>query len=200
MDCVIPSHSIRTFCAAISCLSKIGKDLYVEFSPLDGLVTKTINDAKSSYCSFLWQPSFFERCSAPLAAVSAGRKRGLTDDTSSDVKYTCQIPLRALTAVVKQRRGVQSLRVRNETADNHLYLSFEFRVQNNHQDELKIVHRLGVADAEGVCAVASRDGCSEIVVAPKILSRMLEPLKQTTEMALIVNEKHKVSDGLNETS
>jgi hypothetical protein len=190
MDCVIPSHSIRTFCAAISCLSKIGKDLYVEFSPLDGLVTKSLNDAKSSYCIFSWQPSFFERCSAP--PTTAGRKRALTDDT--EIKYTCRIPLRALTAVVKQRRGVQSLRIRNETSGDHLYLSFEFRLQrtSSHHDELKIVHRLGVADAEGVYAVTSRDGASEIVAVPKVLLRMLEPLKQTTEMALIVNEKHKV--------
>ena len=41
-------------------------------------------------------------------------------------------------------------------------------------------------------AVAPKDGCSEIVTVPKLLLRMLEPLKRTSEVALIVNDRHKM--------
>ena len=49
MDCIVPSRSIRTVCAAISALSKIGKDLYVKFDRVNGLILRTLDDAKVSF-------------------------------------------------------------------------------------------------------------------------------------------------------
>jgi hypothetical protein len=70
-------------------------------------------------------------------------------------------------------------------------LSFEFQLQKQ-ASMVRVVHRIGVADAQGVAAVAPKDGCSEIVVNPQVLLRMLEPLKTTAEIALIVNDQHKL--------
>lgn len=202
MDCVIPRHSVRPFCAAIGTLSRTGKELYVDFDPLQGLTLCSLNDAKSAFCSFQWEPTFFERCTAPPPPIPrhVGRKRSLM--SPDDAHYTCRVPLKALTAVVKPRRGVVSLRVRNETSSQHSYLSFEFHMEcssKSSQDTttpaamLRVVHRIGVAaDTDGVDAIASKDGCSELVAAPKVLLRMLEPLKGTSEVALLVNDAHKV--------
>ena len=79
MDVILPSHSLRTFAAAVTCLTKIGKEAYLDFDPLDGLILRTLNDAKSAYAQHRFAPEFFERCSAPPTAVSGlgggGKKR-----------------------------------------------------------------------------------------------------------------------------
>jgi cell cycle checkpoint control protein RAD9A len=188
MDCIIPSHSVRPFCAAIGCLSRMGKDLYVEFDPLEGLTLRALNDAKSAFCSFHFEPSFFERCSAPPT-----RKRALQQEEpdGTDNRYSCRVSLRAMAAIVRPRRHVLSLRLRNESSQQH-YLSFEFQLQKS--GLLTVVHRMGVAeDAQRVAATASREGGSEIVTSPAILIKMLEPLhKRSPEVALIVNDSYKV--------
>ena len=181
MDCTIPSHNVRTFCSAIASMSKIGKDLYVEFDPLDGLNLRTLNDSKSAFCAFYWKPAFFERCTAPPL-----RKRSQEDQV-----YKCRIPMRAMAAITKPRKGVVSLRIQNESSSDHLYLSFAFQLEKNNI-QLCLLHRLGVADADGVSAVADRKDASEIVALPRFLLRMMEPLKKATEVALIVNDKAKI--------
>ena len=185
MDCIIPSHSIRTFGASISALSKIGKDLYVEFDPVDGLILRTLNDAKSAFCEFAFDASYFDRCSS--APTKEKQKRSaLTQE-----RYTCRIPLKAMGAVVRPRKGLVSLRIRNQVSADHLYLAFEFQLQQN-GSQLSVIHRIAVSDSESVTAVAPKEGCSQIVALPRLLIRMLEPLR-TYEVALIINEQHKVS-------
>jgi len=66
MDVIIPSHNIKTFASSITTLSKIGKILYLEFDPLDGLSIRTLNDAKSCFVYFHFEVGFFERCSSSL--------------------------------------------------------------------------------------------------------------------------------------
>jgi cell cycle checkpoint control protein RAD9A len=188
MDCTLSVHAIRTFSSSISALSKIGKDLYVEFDPVDGLILRTLNDAKSAFCEFTYAASYFERCSAaPNSNTTTTKRRSV----SQEDRYTCRIPLKAMGAVVRSRKGVVSLRVRNEVSADHLYLSFEFDVHLN-GNQLKVVHRIAVADSESVAAVAPKDGCSQIVASPRVLSRMLDPLRRFHEVALIINEPHKV--------
>mmetsp|Transcript_14161 Transcript_14161/g.20919 ORF Transcript_14161/g.20919 Transcript_14161/m.20919 type:complete len:320 (+) Transcript_14161:121-1080(+) len=184
MDCTVPSHNVKTFCSAIVSMSKIGKDLYLEFDPLDqGLILRTINDAKSAFSAFTFQPTFFERCVRPPT-----RKR--TQD--SDDTYKCRVPLRALQAITKARKGVVSMRVRNESSAEQLYLSFEFRIQNRNGDVSHVQHKIGVVDAEGVQAVTDEEDASELVVVPHRLLQMMEPLKKTNEIALVVNEEAKI--------
>ena len=182
MDCVVPGHSVRPFCASIGCLSRIGKDLYVEFDAIDGLNFRTLNDAKSAYACFRFEPSFFERCTAP--PLESNRKRSLTEP-SQELRFSCRVPLRALAAVIRPRKAVVSLRVRSEVSSSVLYLSFEFQLRN--EDALfTVVHRMKVAEANSVSASAPKDGASEIVASPRVLLRLLEPLKRTTLAALIV--------------
>eukprot|EP00545_Synedropsis_sp_CCMP1620_P011680 CAMPEP_0119009090 /NCGR_PEP_ID=MMETSP1176-20130426/4139_1 /TAXON_ID=265551 /ORGANISM="Synedropsis recta cf, Strain CCMP1620" /LENGTH=365 /DNA_ID=CAMNT_0006961539 /DNA_START=111 /DNA_END=1211 /DNA_ORIENTATION=+ len=205
-------------------MSKMGgKDLYVEFDPLEGLVLRTLNDAKSAFCSFTYQPSFFERCSAPpllqqqrrqrknknnkntnnKRKSSSSRTRSTVSSTADDEDdeddedevYKCRIPLKAMAAVTKSRKGVSSLRIRNETSTNPQHqmflLTFEFHMEHK-GNRLRVVHRLGVEDADGVRAVADDENASEIVALPKFLLRMMEPLKKSEEVAFIVNDKAKL--------
>jgi hypothetical protein len=166
----------------------MGKDLYVEFDPLEGLTLRALNDAKSAFASFHFEPTFFERCSAPPVTT---RKRDEQEEDEN--RYSCRVPLRAMAAIVRPRRHVLSLRLRNEeSSQQQHYLSFEFQLQKS--GLLTIVHRMGVAeDAQRVVATASRDGGSEIISSPAILLKMLEPLhKRSPEVALIINDVHKV--------
>jgi hypothetical protein len=200
MDCTIPAHNVRTFCAAIASMSKMGgKDLYVEFDPLEGLVLRTLNDAKSAFCSFTYQPAFFERCSAPpiLRRSNNNKRTAATNDDDDDEEdvYKCRIPLKAMSAVTKPRKGVVSLRIRNETSTNPQHqmflLTFEFHMEHK-GNRLRVVHRLGVEDADGVRAVADDENASELVALPKFILRMMQPLKKSEEIAFIVNEKAKL--------
>ena len=65
MDVTIPPHNLRRFASSVSCLGRIGKDLYVSFDPLDGLTLSSLNEAKSAYGKFHFDPGFFERCDGP---------------------------------------------------------------------------------------------------------------------------------------
>jgi hypothetical protein len=194
MDCVIPGHSVRPFCASISCLSRIGKDLYLEFDAIDGLALRTLNDAKSAYACFRFEPTFFERCTAPPLQSSSWRKRHHSteeEETSpSQERFSCRVALRALAAVVRPRKSVVALRVRSETSSAALFLSFEFTLQN--QDALiSVVHRIKAADANAMHPVAPTDDASEIRGSPKILLQLLDPLKNTPEAALVVGSGSK---------
>ena len=178
MDVIIPGHHVRLLCSSLICASRIGKDLYVEFDSVIGLVLRTLNDAKSAYVCFRFQPHFFQRCAmAPnangntnsnansahpsrkrrhrnredetAAAVDAspspsttnnsnnnnntpqqesppttaaaspipGRSSNTTTQSTSSSqseKFICRVSMRALTAVVRQRKNVLSLRIRSE--------------------------------------------------------------------------------------
>ena len=190
MDCVVPGHSVRPFCASIGCLSRIGKDLYVEFDAIEGLHFRTLNDAKSAYACFRFEPSFFERCTAPpLESTTTTRKRRsrTTEEPSQELRFSCRVSLRALAAVVRPRRAVAALRVRSEVSSSVFFLSFEFQLRNNDEDALlTVVHRMKVAEANSVSASAPKDGASEIVASPRVLLRLLEPLKRTALAALVV--------------
>lgn len=185
MDCIVPSRSVRTFCASISALAKIGKDLYVEFDPVEGLVLRTLNDAKSAFCEITFGPSFLERGSS--APTTSKMRSGSLED-----RYSCRIPLKAMGTVLRPRKGIVSLRIRNNVSADLLYLAFEFRLEQN-GNQLEVIHRIGVSDSDSVAAVAPKDGCSHIVVKPRLLSCMFEPLKRVYEVALIVNAPQKVS-------
>lgn len=260
MDCIIPGPSVRIFSSAIACLSRVGKDLYVDFDPLDGLKLSALNDAKSAFSEFHFEPSFFERCgmqivvpqstehhgttngarkraraqqqSSPSSASSVSprlQRRGSNrrsdpstntddheqhdnndDDGEEDEdndRFTCRVPFRAMSAVIRSRKNVSSLRLRKEISSSHVYLCFEFRLAAVDGEEdgnvvgrnataspllLRVVHRMGVVeDVNTMAAIVSRDNCSEITASPKVLLRMLEPLKQTFQVSFIVHDVDK---------
>ena len=86
----MPGHHVRLFCASLVCASRIGKDLYVEFDPATGLVLRALNDAKSAYVCFRFQPHFFQRCTSSEwpsfsdnARVSSNHHNGRSPGSSS---------------------------------------------------------------------------------------------------------------------
>ena len=73
MDCIIDGHLIRPFCAAIACLSRVGKEINFDFDPIDGLTLRTLNDSKSIFSSFHFDPSFSAK-DYPYVALVKQRK------------------------------------------------------------------------------------------------------------------------------
>ena len=71
MDITISPHNLKRFAASIPCLGKIGKDLYLSFDPLDGLTLSSLNEAKSAFGKFHFEPGFFEKCTTAGASDPA---------------------------------------------------------------------------------------------------------------------------------
>ena len=219
MDVIIPAHNLKTLSSSLATLSKIGKHLYIEFDPLAGLTFRTLNDAKNAFAQFHFDVGFFERCSSPPGSRlrrrvredsngTAGRRRK-RDKTQSqdddDEKYLCRVLIRTVAAILRSRKGLQSVRIRSlgstsmsqddDDDENHdegndlrMQLSFEFRIQS--EGIMRITHKVGVSEAQSVVAEASRTGCSEIVAAPRVLLKMIDPV-QSTEVALIISDVEK---------
>ena len=142
------------------------------------------------------------------------------DNDIDEEKYLCRVLIRTISSIMGARKGLQSLRIRslgstsatsqNESDENEsdgdnssagtdtdasekielrMQLSFEFRIQSE-DGIMRITHKVGVSETESVVAEASRSGCSEIVAAPRVLLKMIDPVK-SSEIALIVNDEEK---------
>mmetsp|Transcript_10869 Transcript_10869/g.17927 ORF Transcript_10869/g.17927 Transcript_10869/m.17927 type:complete len:501 (-) Transcript_10869:91-1593(-) len=142
MDITIPPHNLKRFTAAITCLGKIGKDLYLSFDPLDGLILSSLNEAKSAFGKFHFDSTFFDRCSAPAVVVAPassssttrttfGGRRNKNDNNSHSAdeeedddefydssRYVCRVPVRSVHSILRPRKGVCSLRIRSEGMDD----------------------------------------------------------------------------------
>ena len=69
---------------------------------------------------------------------------------------------------------------------------FEFEIQKDGGSIVRVTHKVGYSSAQGVAAVTTTDGASELVIQPSVLTTMLEPLKRSVEIAILVNETHKL--------
>lgn len=142
MDITIPPHNLKRFTAAITCLGKIGKDLYLSFDPLDGLILSSLNEAKSAFGKFHFDPTFFDRCSAPpLVSAASAASASLSEDDDEfydSSRYVCRVPVRSVHAILRPRKGVCSLRIRSEGMDdegNHFGLNRKRKRRRNHQKQ-----------------------------------------------------------------
>lgn len=196
MDCIIPGPSIRPFCSAIGCLSRIGKELYIDFDPIDGLSIRSLNDSKSVFGSFHFEPAFFFRCTSapfPNGRLSKRKRKNAGIESNDgadnhDERWTVRIAMKALAAVVRQRKEVLNLQI--TTMGDHL--GFEFKVQKAGGSIVRVSHKVGYSSAQGVAAVTTTDGASELVIQPNVLTTMLEPLRRSVEIAILVNETHRL--------
>jgi hypothetical protein len=107
--------------------------------------------------------------------------RNAYSGTLAEPGFSCRASLRS------QRRSfdrnVASLRIRSETSSSALYLSFGFTCKI--KDAIAgVVHRVRVADANGVSAVATRDSCSEIVAIKGCSVSCF--LKKTAEASMVI--------------
>jgi len=206
MDVTIPGHGIKTFSAAIAALNKVSgsnKDLYLDFDILDGLFLRSINDAKSAYMQFHFEPGFFERCTTSFETRQSRKRKVDPSSNSQRDNFSCRVPLRSVSSILHSRKGVRTLRIHytgEKDADGQeisaytMQLSFEFSLCAEEDcGSYRIVHKIGVADARGVQAVAPKDDCSEILVKPTLLMKMIEPLKKTNEVAFTINGSSKVA-------
>jgi hypothetical protein len=89
---------------------------------------------------------------------------------------------------VRPRKGVVSLRICSSSSQDSS-ISFEFHIQQK-ETLMRVVHSIKAADANAVSAVASKHNCSEIVAAPKVLAKLLDPLKRTVETAVIIGHEN----------
>lgn len=191
MDCVIPGHSFRTFGAAISCLSRIGKDIYLEFDAREGLFLRSLNDSKSAYSCFHFKPAFFERCAAkPQQRSRGGRKRSLENNAI----ISCRIAIRALSAVIRSRKNILSLglSIPYPNADDSAesspcwMMDFDLSLHQEHGTSLlRVKHRVPLAEAESLSAICSREGSSVFSITPKVLTRALDPLVASAREAAL---------------
>jgi hypothetical protein len=192
MDCIIPGHSIKPFCASIGCLSRIGKDLYMDFDPIGGLRIRALNDSKSVFANFHFEPAFFTRCASSMALYKRSKKRKQSDDHDEyNEQWTVRIAMKALAAVVRARKDVLNLHIL--TVGDHL--AFQFQVEKmglNTSTTVRVTHKVGYSSASAMAAVAQTDGASELMVQPNVLSTMLEPLKRSSEIAFLINDHHRM--------
>jgi len=212
MDCTLSGNAtVKKFSYAIACLCRIGKDLYLDFNEIDGLYLKTLNDAKSAFCCFHFQPSFFERCSSPMilpnnnnnSTSSTNRKRRQPDDNNlNSSSLTCRVPLKILNLALRSRKNVKSLRIRSygthdnddESAKMHLSFEYVLESQQHNASMMRVLHRIGVAECDSILAVVSttirdqQDSYSEIVSSPALFTKMLDPLRKTAEILFTVND------------
>jgi hypothetical protein len=219
MDIVIPAHSIRNFSAALAALSKMGMDLYWEFSSVGGLSLRTINDAKSSYCHVKYQSTYFERCGCIMKKQKKKKKRpnnknkkkkrrhedvdddddnADNDDDDIEEKVTYRIASRTLTAIVRGRykNKAASLRIQ-ETADGNA-LSFEFGIESGSTNNgggggtvlLTVVHEIPVvADAESLCTVIDHQNDASELVATPQVYTSLLDALATSVYAALIVRK-----------
>lgn len=119
MDVTIPPHNLRRFTASLTCLAKIGKDLYLSFDPFDGLTLSSLNEAKSAYAKFHFECGFFERCLGQVGRPAGRREDAREEGSQEEVewRYVCRVPVRSVHSVLRQRKGVLSLRIRSEGMD-----------------------------------------------------------------------------------
>ena len=139
MDITIPPHSLKKFTAAVTCLGKVGRDLYWSFDPMDGLTLSSLNEAKSAFCKFHFEPGFFQRCSAPQGVGNATTGTVSTADSDDEdaCRYVCRVPVRSVHSILRRRSGVCQLRVRSEGQDdegNHFGLSNRKRGKSRDDD------------------------------------------------------------------
>ena len=125
-----------------------------------------------------------------------GRKRrksqGLSEESEDEDRWSVRVSIKALAPLIRPRKDVLSLQV--VTIGD--LLSFEFQIQRTSGIIVRIIHRVGFSSCSSVAAVCNTDGSSELVVQPQVLLTMLEPLRRATEIALLVNETHKLVSGV----
>eukprot|EP00934_Nitzschia_sp_Nitz4_P001161 Nitzschia sp. Nitz4//scaffold253_size28098//7836//8903//NITZ4_008140-RA/size28098-processed-gene-0.29-mRNA-1//-1//CDS//3329544297//1161//frame0 len=201
MDCVIPGNAVRPFCAAIACLSRVGKDILFDFDPLDGLTLCGLSDSKAVFASFHYEPAFFRRCSTPPPLPRHKRPR-LTQDTESastlsqqhnPSRWCARVSIKALVAIVRPRKEVASLHI--HTTPNQ-QLAFDFTLQRADGQLTRVIHKVGIALAQSVSAMTSMDQASELIVQPNVVSTMLEPLRRSPEVALLIDESRRLISSL----
>lgn len=209
MDCIVPGNSVRTITAALCCLSRVGKEVSIEFDPIDGLTMRALSDSKAAFVSFHYSPSFFEKCSYRHSTQhgngSAKRARTklrgpqqcqpvsqLESEDHGRPHWSGCLAVRALGGVVNQRKGVTSLQL--ISTDDAVFFRFYLRIQ--HETSFHVSFKIPVSGSKSSTVLTSTRRASEITVHPAVALKMIEPLQKTAEMALLVNDTRRYVSSL----
>jgi hypothetical protein len=131
-------------------------------------------------------------------SFTANRRQGRVTFEEGSERWTARVAMKALAGVVRTRKDIVHLHVK--TMGDHL--AFIYLVEkpgDGHSTPttyVKVMHKVGFSPANGVAAVASTEGASELVAQPSVLSSMLEPLKRSSEIALLINDRDRVISGV----
>ena len=69
MELALSGSLLRSFFKSVGCLAKIGAEVLVEASAGTGLTLKSMNSARSAFCSVTFKQSSFEVFAVPTGTV-----------------------------------------------------------------------------------------------------------------------------------
>ncbi|XP_055344125.1 cell cycle checkpoint control protein RAD9A-like [Paramacrobiotus metropolitanus] len=131
MNCLIPQRSIKTFSRAIAALSRIGEELYLEFSP-NQMILRAVSQSKSAYGSFVFDYEFFSEYRSD--SISHGRRS--KGSGISRLKMQMRTVLNVFKSAHTCDRQVESCGLEVDLAGNRVRFSFNRKS--------KVIHRHSV--------------------------------------------------------
>lgn len=165
MECEIPSRHLKLFAKSISCMDKIGKELFIEATQHQ-LVLRTINEGRNAFIAFYLDERFFD---------------GYVLEDNIERKY--QVKLKPCHSVFKQHANVEKCIMRLDEIEQRLV----FELYCKHGIRKKFT--LTFEECDAVQAVYSKDQINRLVVIPKKLVDSLNNFHtQIEEVSLIVNK------------
>eukprot|EP01138_Halocafeteria_seosinensis_P000093 gb/GECG01000095.1/.p1 GENE.gb/GECG01000095.1/~~gb/GECG01000095.1/.p1 ORF type:complete len:235 (+),score=13.71 gb/GECG01000095.1/:1-705(+) len=185
MEAIASPHTTRVLGLALQCISKIGAYVLFEGSH-KGIVLRSLNDSKSSFCAFYFSPEAFQSFHCP--------PRG------KPVK--CQFLVKAIQHVFRNLKGLECLRI-YFGGSTQTQREGAARSEENSEDintlilEAKCSHQIlkrysiACEDCELFRAVVNRDECPNCLGRkPQGLARMIECVPIADEVCCgIANEK-----------
>lgn len=100
----MPARTIKRFSSAIHALAKIGKEIYIELSYSESsasMVIRTMNDARTAFCSFSFSGPCFETFHFPQTDSERGQQQLQS--------IGAKLPLKPLIGVFRSTRSVDRL-------------------------------------------------------------------------------------------
>lgn len=146
MECVIPARYLKLFAKSVSCMAKVGDELFIEATETK-LILRTINASRSAFLAFSLNRTFFDT---------------YTLEDNIDRKY--QVKLKPCQAVFKQYTNMEKCTMRLDEGEQRLV--FEILCKHSIQK----VYKLTLEDCEAVQAVYSKnEDLNKITSLPKKL-------------------------------
>jgi hypothetical protein len=134
------------------------------------------------------------RNAVPLTNNNNNNNNNMTKEENQEKGNTTitTTMMKALAAIVRPHKDVLNLHIK--TMGDHL--AFEFQLEKMMDSTavvvVRIVHKVGYYVANGVTTVTNTEDSSKLVVQPMVLMAMLEPLKRSMEISVIINDKYRL--------
>jgi len=179
----VPAKSLRLFAKTLSCMSKIGNEVFLEGRE-ERLVLRALSASRSAFAGITLHRAFFDHYSLSTTAVAAVGGTASSSGSSSSA-CRCQVKLKALCAVFRSAALAQVERcvVVADTLQARLYVDLHC-----HRGVVK-QYRIPFDDeSEALEARYDTTGASRIVVRPRVLLDALANFRQTSadELTLIL--------------